>query len=128
MADAAPVHLDSSTRLAVERTAMAAERTQMAWVRTATSLISFGFTFYKFFELELKGTTHTGGIIGPQGFASILICTGLFSLLLATLQHRHSMRSLQQSYGVVPRSVAGPVSFLVGGLGVLALIGVILRA
>jgi uncharacterized membrane protein YidH (DUF202 family) len=47
--------LDSGTRLAVERTRLAYERTLMAWVRTVASLISFGFTIYKFFELELRG-------------------------------------------------------------------------
>ena len=32
----------------MDRTRLAYERTLMAWVRTATSLISFGFTIYKF--------------------------------------------------------------------------------
>ena len=51
--------LDSGTRLAVERTRLAYERTLMAWVRTGTSLISFGFTIYKFFEFESeKGAVH----------------------------------------------------------------------
>ncbi len=45
--------LDSSTRLAVDRTRLAHERTLMAWVRTATSLIPFGFTIYKFLALLL---------------------------------------------------------------------------
>ncbi|MGB0437426.1 MAG: DUF202 domain-containing protein, partial [Mycobacterium sp.] len=36
--------LDTSTRLAVDRTRLAAERTLMAWIRTSTSLIAFGFT------------------------------------------------------------------------------------
>ena len=34
--------------LAIDRTRMAAERSLMAWVRTALSMITFGFTFYKF--------------------------------------------------------------------------------
>ncbi len=42
--------LPDSTALAVERTRLAHERTLMAWVRTSVSLISFGFTIYKFFE------------------------------------------------------------------------------
>ncbi len=57
--DEAPIgeaHVDSvppdATRLAVDRTRLAFERTMMAWVRTATSLITFGFTVYKFFQLE----------------------------------------------------------------------------
>ena len=44
--------VDTGTRLAVTRTRLAHERTLMAWVRTAASLISFGFTIYKFFEIE----------------------------------------------------------------------------
>ena len=42
--------LDTSTKLAYDRTRLAYERTLMAWVRTGVSLISFGFTIYKFFE------------------------------------------------------------------------------
>ncbi len=41
---------DDRTRLAVTRTVAALDRTLMAWIRTATSLISFGFTIYKFFQ------------------------------------------------------------------------------
>jgi putative membrane protein len=40
----------SNTDLAFERTVLAYERTLMAWIRTAISLISFGFTIYKFFQ------------------------------------------------------------------------------
>ena len=51
-----------STKLAVDRTRLAHERTLMAWVRTATSLISFGFTIYKFFQFlrDGKGTAAEG--------------------------------------------------------------------
>ena len=41
-----------ATTLAVDRTRLAHDRTLLAWVRTGTSLIAFGFTIYKFFELE----------------------------------------------------------------------------
>ena len=50
MAASAEQDSSTSTKLAIERTRLAHERTLMAWVRTATSLISFGFTIYKFFE------------------------------------------------------------------------------
>jgi hypothetical protein len=42
--------LPAATKLAVERPRLACERTLMAWIRTAASLISFGFTIYKFFD------------------------------------------------------------------------------
>ncbi len=101
----------------------------MAWVRTATSLISFGFTIYKFFELDLRkpvsGTTVSE--LGPRGFALVMISVGLIALMLAGFQHYHSLRSMRESYGSMPRSVAGPVAALIGLLGVFALFGVIVR-
>ena len=42
----------SSDDMARMRTLMAADRTLMAWVRTALSMISFGFTIFKFFRIR----------------------------------------------------------------------------
>jgi len=44
------VGLDDSTQLGFERTRASFEQTLMSWIRTATSLITFGFSIYKFFE------------------------------------------------------------------------------
>lgn len=41
-----PIEMDTSTRIAYNRTRLAYENTMMAWVRTATSLIAFGFSAY----------------------------------------------------------------------------------
>lgn len=119
--------LDAGTKLAVERTRLAQERTTMAWVRTAASLISFGFTIYKFFAIENRGLETGAGLIGPRGFAAIMICAGIFSLVLAALQHHHNLRGMRNDYGHMPRSVAGPVAWLVGLLGLIALLSVIYR-
>ena len=127
MTTAVPVQLDTGTRLAIERTRLASERTMMAWVRTATSLISFGFTIYKFFQMELK-TPAEHALIGPRGFAIIMISIGLLGLLLAGVQHHSSLKLMKAEYGTIPRSVAGPVAGVVALLGVLALITVLLRA
>ena len=102
---------DAGTALAIDRTRLAYERTMMAWVRTATSLISFGFTIYKFFQLELKGPLPDH-LIGPRGFALIMISTGLVALAMAGIQHRESLRLMRATYGTIPRSVAGPVAAL----------------
>jgi putative membrane protein len=126
MSDAS-VTLDASTRLAVDRTRLAYERTMMAWVRTATSLISFGFTIYKFFELELKGAPARHPVIGARGFALIMIATGLVALVLSGIQHYESLRTMRASFGPQPRSVAGLVGGLIGLLGILALFGVLVR-
>ena len=126
---AAPQQLDSGTRLAIDRTRLAYERTMMAWIRTAASLITFGFTMYKFFQLEVKASApNPDHLIGPRGFALIMISIGLFSLLMAGVQHHSSLRSMKEIYGTIPRSVAGPVAVLVAFMGVVALIGVIFRA
>ena len=94
--------LDSGTRLAVERTRLAYERTLMAWVRTATSLISFGFTIYKFFEFESgRGSVAAGEhrLLTPRQFGMIMIGTGLIALALATIDHYRNLRHLQADSG-----------------------------
>jgi uncharacterized membrane protein YidH (DUF202 family) len=61
----------------------------MAWVRTATSLISFGFTIYKFFQyLQERQTNVEERLLGPRGYALVMITIGIVALVLATLQHR----------------------------------------
>jgi putative membrane protein len=117
-----PSSLDRGTRLAVDRTRLAHERTLMAWVRTAASLISFGFTVYKFFDYEQRERPLAPDrVIGPRGFALIMIAIGLVSLLLATIQHRRSMRLLRVEYGaIVPLSTAAVVGGLFSMLGILA--------
>src|SRR5262245_50006392 len=86
-----------ATQLAIERTRLAHERTLMAWVRTATSLISFGFTIYKFFQFvrEESKTQHPEHFLGPHNFALIMILAGLVALALATVQHWQSMKTLR---------------------------------
>ncbi|HET7217895.1 MAG TPA: DUF202 domain-containing protein [Vicinamibacterales bacterium] len=124
-----PVTLDNATRLAVDRTRLAHERTMMAWVRTATSLISFGFTIYKFFQLDMKGAAQqANALIGPRGFALMMIGIGLAALGMAGVQHYESMRFLKATYGEMPRSVAGPIAALIALMGTLAFVAVVFRA
>ena len=63
---------DRATRLAIERTRVAYERTMMAWVRTGTSLITFGFTVYKFFQFDEAVKLSGRMLVGPREFAMIL--------------------------------------------------------
>ena len=120
--------LDAGTRLAVDRTRLAYERTLMAWVRTATSLISFGFTIYKFFQLELKGPgAQAEPLIGARGFALIMIATGLLALALSTFEHRRSLQAMREEFGPIPPSTATIVAALISVLGILALVAVAVR-
>jgi putative membrane protein len=117
-----------STKLALDRTRLAYERTLMAWVRTATSLISFGFTIYKFFQYLRDGKTAAEeGLIGPRGFALLMIGIGLTALTLATIEHRQYRQQLQAEFGPQPYSLAAFVAALIAVLGVLGLLSVLLR-
>ena len=119
--------LDTSTRLAFERTRAAYERTMMAWIRTGTSLITFGFAVYKFFQIETP-SSHVGNyLIGPREFSLILVGIGLISLLLATIEHRQNMRSLAAQYAGKQRSLALLPATLISVLGIVALIVMIFR-
>ena len=118
----------TSTDLAVDRTRLAHERTLMAWVRTSASLISFGFTIYKFFQyMRDEGRPVEDRIFGPPQFAMFLIAIGLISLVLATLQHRHEMKVMRVHYAHVPYSLATVVAGLVAILGVITLTAVIFK-
>jgi putative membrane protein len=119
---------DVSTRLAFDRTRVAYERTMLAWVRTATSLITFGFSIYKFFQLQHLGGERTDRLVGPREFSLLLVSLGLASLLLAAVEHRLNMRELRaQSPEMPPRSLAGVVASLIAILGIAALIVMILH-
>jgi putative membrane protein len=122
-----PTVMDTSTRLAYDRTRLAYENTMMAWVRTATSLITFGFSVYKFFQFDIKRGQELGGSVGPREFGLMMITFGLVSLLAGTLQHVMSLRQLRAEYPATPRSVAALLAGLVSILGLVALIAVVFR-
>jgi putative membrane protein len=113
----------------MERTFLAHERTTMAWVRTAASLISFGFTIYKFFQIELKSAALGAGhrLMGPRGFALMMIGIGMVGLALASVQHHQAMKRLRAESADTPLSVSGIVAWLVLIMGVFAVALVVLE-
>ncbi len=119
--------LDRSTALAFVRTREAYERTMMAWIRTATSLITFGFSVYKFFQLETAIRPEQQRLIGPRQFSIILVSIGIFSLLLATMEHHFNIRALRKSYPESRRSLAVLVAAMVSSLGLIALVAILFR-
>ena len=72
----------------------------MAWVRTATSLISFGFAIYKFFEYLRESQRHHKH--RTTRVAVVMIGIGITAMVLATIGHRRSMRALRAEYGIIP--------------------------
>jgi inner membrane protein YidH len=121
--------MDVSTRLAYERTFLAHERTLMAWVRTSSSLITFGFSIYKFFQLErgMGKEFASAQVLGPRHFSMILIIIGVVSLVLATIQHRRQLEMLKVEYKNAPPSTAGIVAGLISVMGLGAIVAVIFR-
>ena len=113
--------LDLSTKLAFERTWVAYERTMLAWIRTATSLITFGFSVYKFFQIMREESGRTNHLIGARQFGLLLVSIGLASLALATLEYRQNIRMLGARCQGRPRSLAVIVAALISILGILAL-------
>jgi putative membrane protein len=119
----------TATELAMDRTLLAHDRTLMAWVRTATSLISFGFAIYKFFQYlrEHEGLEADGRASGPRRFAMLMISIGLASLLLATIQELQLRKKLKRIYPQAGFPLATIMAALISLLGILALIAVVLR-
>jgi putative membrane protein len=116
-----------TTQLAMDRTWLAHERTLMAWVRTSTSMISFGFTIYKFFQFEQgRNAPANRGLLTPRDFALIIVGIGLAALLIATVQNRIEVADLRKH--LEKRSLAVLVAALVSIFGLLVLIATVVRA
>jgi putative membrane protein len=120
-------HAPDSNQMALDRTWLAHERTLMAWVRTATSMISFGFTIYKFFQFEVqKDTSIRRGLLTPRDFALVMVSIGLVSLLAATLSHRQQVRVLRPLLGG-RHSLAEVIAYFVSVFGILVLLSTVFR-
>jgi putative membrane protein len=118
--------------LALERTRMAADRTLMGWIRTALSMITFGFTIFKFLESFPPKEVASG--IGawrqhsPQTVGLTLISIGVFSLVIACLQHRKYVKTLRSDQPYRPWDLSLVVAGLIGLLGLAMIVSIILRS
>src|SRR5687768_16241173 len=83
------------TTMAFGRTVMALEPTLMGWIRTSLSLISFGFTIFKFLEALQKGGDAAIRQDAPRNLGLALILLGMGTLVLAIFQFRHAMKTVQ---------------------------------
>jgi putative membrane protein len=119
-----PESRPTSDQLAVDRTWMANERTLMAWIRTATSMISFGFTIYKFFEGR---PPNPRAILTSRDFAILMIGFGLAALTLASIQHVIEIRLIANLGSRKRRSIAFVLAILLAGLGTIAFVSAVLR-
>lgn len=114
----------NSTDLSFERTILSHERTLMSWVRTAASLISFGFTLYKFLEeVAPVREVHQHKLFTPRIVGMFMISFGLIGLLLALIQHHTSLRRLKRSHPLTQRSISSVLAILMLAFGVALFLG-----
>lgn len=114
----------NSNDLAFERTLLAENRTLMAWIRTAISLISFGFTIYKFFQ-ETRGASHH--FFSPRRVGMVMIIFGLLALIWGLMDHRDMLKKLRKSYPDIQRSRATILAILVVLFGLTLFLAVLFR-
>jgi putative membrane protein len=77
------------------RTIMAADRTLMAWIRTALSMLSFGFTIYKFLQtIAAQGSMEHPE--SPQQVGLFLTGMGVAAIVLGTINYWTTLRDLQR--------------------------------
>ena len=118
---------DPRVQLAFERTFLAYERTRIAWIRTALTLISFGFGIAKILQHLREKQGETATLMSPRAVGLIMIVIGLVGLILANRQNRRAVKALRERCPELPIPVAGVMTVLIALIGVLALIGAILR-
>ena len=78
------------------RTIMAADRTLMAWVRTSLSMLSFGFTIYKFLETAAKQDALARPE-SPQRVGLFLAGMGTLSMILGLVSYWTTLKDLQRT-------------------------------
>lgn len=122
-ADMTAATIDQS-QLAIERTILAYERTLMAWIRTALSLITLGFTIFKFvlFLHQQDPERHAGNLREARLYGLCFIAVGLTTLALASWQHWQQLRRLKSQFNGAHYSLALVVAGLMACLGLAALV------
>jgi putative membrane protein len=99
----------------------------MSTLRTSTSLITFGFAVYKFFQLDLARATQSKALFTAREFGITMIMIGLASLVLGVFEYRRDVSALRKEFPGLPRSTSGAVASLVAILGIMALIAALFR-
>jgi putative membrane protein len=77
------------------RTILAADRTLMAWIRTSLSMLSFGFTIYKFLE-GIAGPDAPRAAATAQLVGLFLAGTGTAAIIFGTTGYWATLSELQR--------------------------------
>ena len=118
---------EERTNLAYERSRLAADRTLMAWIRTSLSMISFGFTIFKFFQYLRESGASSALASGfashrPRNFGSALVIAGTVLLGFAVVEYISFINRLNKEGGrKFHVSTAFVAAFLLSFIGLIAL-------
>lgn len=91
-----PAHPVLPSDLGTLRTVMAADRTLMAWVRTSLSMLSFGFTIYKFLETAAQQNALTRPH-SPRYVGLFLVGMGTASMVLGVFSYWATLKDLRRT-------------------------------
>src|SRR5579862_5957372 len=84
------------TDLGAMRTIMAADRTLMAWIRTSLSMLSFGFTIYKFLDTAVS-KKEIARVDSPQHVGLFLTGMGTAAMVLGTFGYWGTLKDLNRT-------------------------------
>lgn len=79
--------------LGAKRTVLAADRTLMAWIRTSLSMLSFGFTIYKFLS-ALADSNQIANTQSPRRIGMALAAMGTFAMVIGTISYWATLKEL----------------------------------
>jgi inner membrane protein YidH len=96
-------------------------------VRTSLALISFGFTIAKLFQYLHEQRAEKAPPMGPATVGMLMIAIGLVALVIASVQHHRALQTLREQCPGLPRSLAHVTAVLIAALGIVALVGAMLR-
>lgn len=120
-----------ATLMAVTRTVMAADRSLMAWVRTGLSLISFGFTIYKFLEYSREQVIASGkilpGVSTPKLVGLFMVGMGVISLIFGIIENIHNVKLLTGQYSFRRTRYALFMAVILSVFGLFLLLGVLFQ-
>ncbi len=112
--------------LGAVRTVLAADRTLMAWLRTSLSMLSFGFTIYKFLETAAKAGSLARPE-SPQKVGLFLVGMGTAAMVMGVIDYWVTVRHVRKTGAFrLGRSVLA-MSLLLAAAGVFLFMAIIER-
>jgi putative membrane protein len=117
--------------MAAERTVMAADRSLMAWVRTGLSLISFGFTIYKFLEYQREQLQALDRVIpsisSPKVIGLLMIGLGILSLVLGTIENISTIGFYRKQYNIKRPRYSLFIAGVITLIGIVLFLGIVFK-